>query len=106
MHVESMRMQTHPRTLTQKQNVENIVETKTKETNNLTCFKIGKLCKPELNKHIITKINKRNKEMKIKTNKRKEKRDLEHYLKPKAPRLDFDRSSHSNLFIIKYKSDW
>ena len=46
---------------------------KTKETNNLTCFKIGKLCKLELNKHIITKMNKRNKEMKIKIDKRKEK---------------------------------
>ena len=48
-------------------------KTKTNETNNLTCFKIGKLCKLKLNKHIIIKMNKRNKEMKIKIDKRKEK---------------------------------
>ena len=43
--------------------------------------------------------------MKIKIDKRKRKRDLEHYLKTKASRLDFDRSLQSNLFTIKYKSD-
>ena len=46
---------------------------KKKKKRKTKCFKIGELCKLELNKHIITKMNKRNKEMKIKTDKRKEK---------------------------------
>ena len=84
MHAESMRTHIRPENANPKIARTQIkAETKTVKSNNLTYLRIEKLCKPKLNKYIIAKTNKRNKEMEIKTEKEK-KKDLEYYLKNKS----------------------
>lgn len=48
---------------------QNSAETKTIKSNNLTYLKTEKLCKHNLNKHILAKASKRNKEKKLKQEK-------------------------------------
>ena len=83
-YAESMHTHIHPENPNlETARTQNRVETKTVKSNNLTYLRIEKICKIKLNKHLIAKTNKRNKEMEIKTEKEK-KKDFEYYLKNKS----------------------
>ena len=65
MQPSCMRTHTHPKNPNPKTvRMQNRAKIKTIKSKNLTYLKTEKLCKPKLNKHIMAKTNKRDKENK------------------------------------------